>query len=59
MNFNTHDSDKSYMVEAVVRYHLLDEKRRKCISYENRELIAYELFYGQLFVNKSVTNDDV
>jgi len=31
-------------VEAVVRYHLLDEKRRKRIGYENREPIAYEVF---------------
>ena len=31
-------------VEAVVRYHLLDEKRRKQIGYENEEPIAYEVF---------------
>ncbi len=31
-------------VEAVVRYHLLEEKRRQRIGYENREPIAYDLF---------------
>jgi hypothetical protein len=31
-------------VEAVVRYHLLDERRRKRIGYENREPIAYDVF---------------
>jgi hypothetical protein len=33
-----------YAVEAVVRYHLLDERRRKRIGYENTEPIAYEVF---------------
>jgi len=27
-----------------VRYHLLDEKRRKYINYKNTEPIAYEVF---------------
>ncbi|MDH3561737.1 MAG: cytochrome c family protein [Gammaproteobacteria bacterium] len=36
------------VVEAVVRYHLLDEKRRKRIGYENKEPIAYEVFRQQL-----------
>ncbi len=31
-------------VEAVVRYHLLDEKRRKRINYKNKTPIEYELF---------------
>lgn len=31
-------------VEAVVRYHLLDESRRKRIGYKNRDPIAYEVF---------------
>jgi hypothetical protein len=31
-------------VEAVVRYHLLDEKRRKRIGYDNKEPIAYDVF---------------
>jgi len=31
-------------VEAVVRYHLLDEARRRRIGYQNTEPIAYEIF---------------
>ncbi len=35
-------------VEAIVRYHLLNERRRKRISYENREPIVYEVFRHKL-----------
>jgi hypothetical protein len=35
---------KPAAVEAIVRYHLLDEKRRKRIGYENKSPIAYEVF---------------
>jgi hypothetical protein len=35
-------------VEAVVRYHLLDEKRRARIGYENAEPIAYEVFRSRI-----------
>ncbi|MEN8108150.1 MAG: multiheme c-type cytochrome [Pseudomonadota bacterium] len=35
---------KPAAVEAVVRYHLLDESRRKRIGYENEAPIAYEVF---------------
>ncbi len=37
-------------IEAIVRYHLLDEKRRKRIGYENQEPIAYEVFRHGLAV---------
>jgi len=40
-------------VEAVVRYHLLAEKRRKRIGYENKEPIAYEVFRQKLFLTGS------
>ncbi len=35
-------------VEAVVRYHLLDERRRKRIGYINKEPIAYEVLRRRL-----------
>jgi len=35
---------KPTAVEAIVRYHLLDEGRRKRIGYENKDPIAYEVF---------------
>ena len=38
-------------VEAIVRYHLLDEKRRKRIGYENQEPIAYEVFRQKISIN--------
>lgn len=38
------DDLKAQTVEAVVRYHLLEEKRRKLIGYQNKEPIAYEVF---------------
>ncbi|MCK5640427.1 MAG: hypothetical protein KAJ19_06505, partial [Gammaproteobacteria bacterium] len=44
------DKDGPYTVEAIVRYHLLDEKRRKRIGYENKEPIAYEVFRKRLLV---------
>jgi len=36
--------DKAVNVEAVVRYHLLDENRRKRINYKNKTPIAYDVF---------------
>ena len=39
---------KPAAVEAIVRYHLLDERRRKRIGYENRDPIAYEVFRGRI-----------
>lgn len=38
------DNDNAVAVEAVVRYHLLDEKRRERIGYANKEPIAYDVF---------------
>jgi hypothetical protein len=37
-----------------VRYHLLDEKRRARIGYENREPIAYEVYarHGDSLLNR-------
>jgi cytochrome c553 len=43
--------EKTVAVEAIVRYHLLDEKRRKRIGYENKAPIAYEVFRQKLPVN--------
>jgi len=45
------DGQPPVTVEAVVRYHLLDEKRRLRIGYENREPIAYEIFRQELATN--------
>jgi len=37
-------------VEAVVSYHLLEERRRKRIAYENKEPISYEIFRKKIFI---------
>jgi len=39
-------------LEATVRYHLLDEKRRKRIGYENRKPISYEIYKTRIVVNQ-------
>ena len=39
-------------VEAVVRYHLLDEKRRARIGYQNTEPIAYEVFRSRIALRR-------
>lgn len=43
-------NESAAFVEAQVNYHLLDEKRRKRISYVNKEPIAYEVFRRRLAV---------
>ncbi len=46
------DQQQAVAVEAVVRYHLLDEKRRQRIGYENKEPIAYDVFRQRLPVTE-------
>lgn len=45
-------------VEAVVRYHLLDEARRKRIGYQNEEPISYEVFRRRLSVRPTFVMED-
>jgi len=42
--FATGERDAPTTLEVVVRYHLLDERRRQRIGYQNKEPIAYDLF---------------
>jgi hypothetical protein len=39
-------------VEAEVRYHLLDESRRRRIGYQNRTPIDYAVFHEQIPLHK-------
>jgi hypothetical protein len=48
ITFPRNDKQPPAVVEAVVRYHLLDEKRRRRIGYENSEPIAYDVFRQRL-----------
>ena len=41
---------KPAAVEAVVRYHLLDESLRKRIGYENKDPITYEVFRKKIYL---------
>lgn len=47
---------KAVAVEAQVRYHLLDEARRRRIGYENKEPIAYDVFSARITLNQGKTN---
>lgn len=38
------ERDSAALLEVVVRYHLLDEKRREKIGYENTEPISYPVY---------------
>lgn len=42
---------KAASVEAVVRYHLLDEKRRQRIAYKNKTPIAYDVFREKIVLS--------
>jgi len=42
---------KAAAVEAIVRYHLLDESRRKRIGYTNKEPVFYEVFHRRISLN--------
>ncbi len=44
------DDSTAVKVEAVIRYHLLDEKRRKRIAYVNKTPIDYEIFNKQIML---------
>jgi len=43
-SFKPDRKDPPSALEVMVRYHLLDEKRRKRIGYENKEPIAYPVY---------------
>jgi hypothetical protein len=48
LELDSHDAGRAYTLEAVVRYGLLEESRRRRIGYENREPISYEIYHARL-----------
>lgn len=48
LDYRSNEAHAPYAVEAVVRYHLLDEHRRRRIGYDNTEPIAYDVFRQRL-----------
>ena len=51
MDFATGEG-KARLVEIVVRYHLLDEARRKRIQYENKEPISYDVYRESISIKQ-------
>lgn len=45
------------MIDAEVRYHLLDEDRRKRIGYENKEPINYSVYQKIIYLEKFEINE--
>jgi len=49
------DNSTALKVEAVVKYHLLGEDRRKRISYKNTTPINYDVFHKQILLSAGNT----
>jgi hypothetical protein len=47
------ENESAAFVEAQVHYHLLDETRRKRISYQNKESIHYPVFQQKIVLAKT------
>jgi len=50
--FSAADMDRAAVVEATVRYGLVEENRRRRIGYQNREPISYEVFRRRIELSK-------
>ncbi len=46
--FQVSVDEKPAKVEVIIRYHLLDEKRRRRINYKNVDPISYEVFRKEI-----------
>ncbi len=55
-SFHVNRQDRPVFIDVEVRYHLLDERRRRRIGYENKEPIDYSIFYKRIEVGKNVKN---
>ena len=48
LDLDTAKTPKASAIEAAVRYHLLDEARRRRIGYQNAEPISYKVYRAQI-----------
>jgi hypothetical protein len=48
------DESPAVTIEAVIRYHLLDEKRRQRIGYQNKTPINYEVFRQRITLETEI-----
>jgi len=49
--FSIPADNRADRVEVSINYHLLDERRRKRIGYNNTTPIDYEIFHRQILLN--------
>ena len=47
-SFFVRNNGRAAFLEIEVRYHLLDEKRRRKIGYENKDPVDYRVFYERI-----------
>jgi len=52
LTFSQNSDNQPSILDITVRYHLLDEKRRKKINYNNKEPISYPIYQERIFLNK-------
>lgn len=50
------NDSKAVEIEAEIRYHLVDDKRRKRIEYKNKTPINYEVFRKKIVLESDVRN---
>lgn len=50
-NYSKRELDDAVVVEAIVRYGLVDKKRLKRINYKGKEALSYEIFRKRLMLN--------
>jgi hypothetical protein len=48
--FNADTKNQPSVLDVTVRYHLLDEKQRKKIGYENKEPISYPIYREKIIL---------
>lgn len=52
LKFTQNNDNQPSILDITVRYHLLDEKRRRKIDYNNKEPISYPIYQERIFLNK-------
>jgi hypothetical protein len=51
LEFTQNSDNQPSILDITVRYHLLDEKRRKKINYRNKEPINYPVYQERILLN--------
>jgi hypothetical protein len=56
IEINKNKIETAAVIDAEVRYHLLDEARRKRINYKNKNPINYPVFQKKLNITQTKVN---